>query len=150
MHVCAWPDACLQGCKVKYELDKETGLLYVDRVLASSILYPHNYGFIPQTLCEDNDPLDVLVVMQSQVRHSCGVVQAHVTWCTEASHERHKCGCELTAATYSITCTLQASLCVWCATRPAALCLAVQHCSLCCAVLCYAGVSCCRLRPSAT
>jgi inorganic pyrophosphatase len=55
---------------VKYELDKETGLLYVDRVLASSILYPHNYGFIPQTLCEDNDPLDVLVVMQSQVRHT--------------------------------------------------------------------------------
>lgn len=57
----------LQGCKVKYELDKETGLLYVDRVLASSMVYPHNYGFIPQTLCEDNDPLDVLVVMQSQV-----------------------------------------------------------------------------------
>lgn len=55
------------GCKVKYELDKDTGMLYVDRVLASSILYPHNYGFIPQTLCEDNDPLDVLVVMQSQV-----------------------------------------------------------------------------------
>lgn len=59
-----------QGCKVKYELDKDTGLLYVDRVLASSILYPHNYGFIPQTLCEDNDPLDVLVVMQSQVRNA--------------------------------------------------------------------------------
>lgn len=58
----------VQGCKVKYELDKDTGMLYVDRVLASSILYPHNYGFIPQTLCEDNDPLDVLVVMQSQVR----------------------------------------------------------------------------------
>jgi hypothetical protein len=53
---------------VKYELDKETGLLYVDRILASSIQYPHNYGFIPQTLCEDNDPLDVLVIMQSQVR----------------------------------------------------------------------------------
>jgi hypothetical protein len=57
----------LQGSKVKYELDKETGLLYVDRILASSIQYPHNYGFIPQTLCEDNDPLDVLVIMQSQV-----------------------------------------------------------------------------------
>ncbi|KAF8060055.1 ppa2 [Scenedesmus sp. PABB004] len=54
------------GSKVKYELDKETGMLYVDRVLASSVRYPHNYGFIPQTLCEDNDPLDVLVVMQSQ------------------------------------------------------------------------------------
>lgn len=55
---------CLQGSKVKYELDKDTGMLYVDRVLASSVRYPHNYGFIPQTLCEDNDPLDVLVVMQ--------------------------------------------------------------------------------------
>lgn len=49
---------------MKYELDKDTGMLYVDRVLASSVRYPHNYGFIPQTLCEDNDPLDVLVVMQ--------------------------------------------------------------------------------------
>jgi inorganic pyrophosphatase len=37
---------------VKYELDKDTGMLYVDRVLASSVRYPHNYGFIPQTLCE--------------------------------------------------------------------------------------------------
>ncbi len=52
---------------MKYELDKDTGMLYVDRILASSIQYPHNYGFIPQTLCEDNDPLDVLVIMQSQV-----------------------------------------------------------------------------------
>eukprot|EP00775_Hariotina_reticulata_P004400 gene4400-4653_t len=55
------------GSKVKYELDKDTGMLYVDRVLASSVRYPHNYGFIPQTLCEDNDPLDVLVLMQCQV-----------------------------------------------------------------------------------
>lgn len=61
-----------QGSKVKYELDKDTGLLYVDRILASSVRYPHNYGFIPQTLCEDNDPLDVLVVMQSQVGSSRG------------------------------------------------------------------------------
>eukprot|EP00879_Flechtneria_rotunda_P023406 GHRR01024758.1.p1 GENE.GHRR01024758.1~~GHRR01024758.1.p1 ORF type:complete len:272 (+),score=94.94 GHRR01024758.1:598-1413(+) len=52
------------GSKVKYELDKDTGMLYVDRILASSVRYPHNYGFIPQTLCEDNDPLDVLVLMQ--------------------------------------------------------------------------------------
>jgi inorganic pyrophosphatase len=57
-----------QASKVKYELDKETGLLYVDRILASSVRYPHNYGFIPQTLCEDNDPLDVLVLMQCPVR----------------------------------------------------------------------------------
>ena len=53
-----------RGSKVKYELDKATGMMYVDRILYSSVVYPHNYGFIPQTLCEDNDPLDVLVIMQ--------------------------------------------------------------------------------------
>lgn len=56
-----------RGSKVKYELDKSTGLLYIDRVLYSSVVYPHNYGFIPQTLCEDDDPLDVLVLMQEPV-----------------------------------------------------------------------------------
>lgn len=56
-----------QGCKVKYELDKDTGLLRVDRVLYSSVIYPDNYGFIPRTLGDDNDPLDVLVVMQEAV-----------------------------------------------------------------------------------
>lgn len=53
-----------KGSKVKYELDKKTGLIKVDRVLYSSVVYPHNYGFIPRTLCEDNDPMDVLVLMQ--------------------------------------------------------------------------------------
>lgn len=56
-----------RGSKVKYELDKSTGMLYIDRVLYSSVVYPHNYGFIPQTLCEDNDPMDVLVLMQESV-----------------------------------------------------------------------------------
>ncbi|CAD7703334.1 unnamed protein product [Ostreobium quekettii] len=56
-----------RGSKVKYELDKSTGMLYVDRVLHSSVVYPHNYGFAPQTLCEDNDPIDVLVLMQEIV-----------------------------------------------------------------------------------
>jgi len=56
-----------RGSKVKYELDKATGMLYIDRVLYSSVVYPHNYGFIPQTLCEDDDPLDVLVLMQEPV-----------------------------------------------------------------------------------
>ena len=41
-----------RGSKVKYELDKASGLLFVDRVLYSSVVYPHNYGFIPQTYCE--------------------------------------------------------------------------------------------------
>ena len=56
-----------QGGKVKYELDKATGLLRVDRVLYSSVVYPANYGFIPQTLGDDRDPLDVLVLMQEPV-----------------------------------------------------------------------------------
>jgi len=50
------------GSKGKYELDKETGMLLLDRVLSSSVIYPANYGFIPQTYCEDRDPLDILVI----------------------------------------------------------------------------------------
>ncbi|MEJ2368825.1 MAG: inorganic diphosphatase [Acidobacteriota bacterium] len=56
-----------KGSKVKYELDKETGHLRVDRVLYSSVSYPANYGFIPQTIGDDHDPLDVLVLMQERV-----------------------------------------------------------------------------------
>jgi inorganic pyrophosphatase len=50
------------GSKVKYELDKRTGLLRVDRVLYSAVHYPANYGFVPRTYCDDDDPLDVLVL----------------------------------------------------------------------------------------
>src|SRR5690606_36455553 len=50
------------GSKGKYELDKESGLLLLDRVLSSSVVYPANYGFIPQTYCDDNDPFDILVL----------------------------------------------------------------------------------------
>ena len=53
-----------KGGKNKYELDKETGLLRLDRVLYTSTHYPANYGFIPRTLADDNDPLDVLVLCQ--------------------------------------------------------------------------------------
>ncbi|KAF1894249.1 hypothetical protein Lal_00004173, partial [Lupinus albus] len=60
-----------KGSKVKYELDKKTGLIMVDRILYSSVVYPHNYGFIPRTLCEDNDPLDVLVLMQEPILPGC-------------------------------------------------------------------------------
>jgi len=55
------------GSSVKYELDKRTGLLKMDRVLYSAVYYPANYGFIPQTLAEDEDPLDVLVLCQEAV-----------------------------------------------------------------------------------
>ena len=51
-----------KGSKAKYELDKETGLLRLDRVLYTSTVYPSNYGFIPRTLADDGDPLDVLVL----------------------------------------------------------------------------------------
>ena len=56
-----------KGCKNKYELDKETGLLKLDRVLYTSTRYPANYGFIPRTYADDNDPLDVLVLCQEDI-----------------------------------------------------------------------------------
>jgi inorganic pyrophosphatase len=56
-----------RGSKVKYELDKPTGMLRVDRVLYSAVHYPANYGFIPRTYCGDGDPLDVLVLGQEPV-----------------------------------------------------------------------------------
>ena len=56
------------GSNVKYELDKPSGLLRVDRIIHSAVFYPANYGFIPQTYAEDNDPLDVLVLCQEPVQ----------------------------------------------------------------------------------
>ncbi len=55
------------GSNVKYELDKSSGLIRLDRMLYSAVYYPANYGFIPQTLAEDGDPLDVLVMCQEAV-----------------------------------------------------------------------------------
>src|SRR5579884_4308485 len=60
-----------KGSKLKYELDKETGLLKVDRVLFSAVHYPENYGFIPRTYCDDGDPLDVLVLGTESVVPMC-------------------------------------------------------------------------------
>lgn len=57
--------------RVKYELDKDTGLIKYDRVLYSPMHYPANYGFVPQTLWEDNDPLDVLVLGQEPLVPGC-------------------------------------------------------------------------------
>ena len=59
------------GSRNKYELDKETGLLKLDRVLYSSVHYPSDYGFIPRTLHEDGDPLDVLVLLKEQTFPGC-------------------------------------------------------------------------------
>lgn len=56
-----------KGMKNKYELDKETGLLRLDRILYSSSQYPHNYGFIPLTYAKDKDPLDVLLICSEKI-----------------------------------------------------------------------------------
>lgn len=60
-----------KGSRAKYELDKDSGLLILDRVLYSSVYYPANYGFIPQTYCDDKDPLDILVLSQIDVVPRC-------------------------------------------------------------------------------
>ena len=56
-----------KGSNLKFELDKGSGLLKLDRVLSSAVYYPANYGFIPQTLAEDHDPLDVLVYCTEEI-----------------------------------------------------------------------------------
>ncbi len=59
------------GSRAKYEIDKESGLLKLDRVLFSAVYYPHNYGFIPQTYCGDKDPLDIFVLSQVTIVPMC-------------------------------------------------------------------------------
>ena len=60
-----------QGSRAKYEIDKESGLLKLDRVIYSSFYYPCNYGFIPQTYGDDKDPLDILVLTSLPVQALC-------------------------------------------------------------------------------
>lgn len=59
------------GSRAKYEIDKESGLIKLDRVIYASMYYPLNYGFIPQTLGEDHDPLDIVVLTQVSVVPMC-------------------------------------------------------------------------------
>lgn len=66
-----------RGSKAKYEVDKLSGLIRLDRVLFSSVHYPTHYGFIPQTLCGDGDPLDILVITQVDLVPLC-LVEARV------------------------------------------------------------------------
>ena len=66
-----------KNTRAKYELDKESGLLIMDRVIYSSMYYPANYGFIPKTYCDDNDPLDILVLSQISIVPMC-IVSAKV------------------------------------------------------------------------
>src|SRR4030081_3579265 len=65
-----------QGSKTKYEIDKKTGLLKIDRVIFSSFHYPVNYGFIPQTLGLDGEPLDILVICSECIQPLCLVEAA--------------------------------------------------------------------------
>ncbi|MCA9589611.1 MAG: inorganic diphosphatase [Myxococcales bacterium] len=76
-----------KGSKVKYELDKETGLLKVDRILFSAVHYPANYGFIPRTFCDDGDPLDVLVLCQEPVAPMC-IMRARAIGCMQMRDEK--------------------------------------------------------------
>jgi inorganic pyrophosphatase len=66
-----------KGSKGKYEMDKNSGLLRLDRVLFSAVHYPANYGFIPQTYCDDHDPLDILVICSIDVYPMC-IVEAKI------------------------------------------------------------------------
>jgi inorganic pyrophosphatase len=66
-----------EGSRAKYEIDKPTGLLKLDRIIHSSFHYPSNYGFIPQTYGDDKDPLDILVISSMSLQPLC-LVQAKV------------------------------------------------------------------------
>jgi inorganic pyrophosphatase len=75
----AWVPTVIEiprGSRLKYEVDKPTGLLRLDRVLYSAVHYPANYGFIPRTHADDGDPLDILVLMQEPVE-PLTIVRAH-------------------------------------------------------------------------
>lgn len=61
------------GEPIKYEIDKDSGALFVDRILGTSMRYPCNYGYVPHTLCGDGDPLDVLVLMPMSLQAGCVV-----------------------------------------------------------------------------
>ncbi|MFA3783328.1 inorganic diphosphatase [Melioribacteraceae bacterium 4301-Me] len=66
-----------EGSQIKYELDKKSGMIRVDRILFSAVYYPANYGFIPQTFCDDGDPLDILVICSATVDPLC-IIEAKV------------------------------------------------------------------------
>jgi inorganic pyrophosphatase len=63
-----------QGSSIKYELDKESGVVMVDRFLFTAMFYPFNYGFVPNTLTDDGDPVDILVLSSHPIAPGCGIV----------------------------------------------------------------------------
>ncbi|GAX87560.1 inorganic pyrophosphatase [Lebetimonas natsushimae] len=66
-----------QGSNIKYELDKDSGAIFLDRILYGSQFYPANYGFVPNTLADDGDPIDVLVLSSESVVPGC-VIKSRV------------------------------------------------------------------------
>jgi len=60
-----------RGSRVKYELDKDSGMLVMDRIIYSPVFYPANYGFIPKTYCDDSDPLDILILTDFEIVPMC-------------------------------------------------------------------------------
>ncbi len=78
-----------KGAQAKYELDKESGLLKLDRVLFSAVYYPANYGFIPRTLSDDDDPLDILVICSVDVDPFC-LIEAKVVGLMEMVDNEEK------------------------------------------------------------
>ncbi len=78
-----------EGSKAKYELDKTSGLLKLDRVLFSAVHYPANYGFIPRTLSDDEDPLDILVICSVEVDPLC-LIEAKVVGVMEMIDNEEK------------------------------------------------------------
>ena len=78
-----------KGSKAKYELDKETGLLFLDRILYTSTHYPANYGFIPRTYAEDHDPLDVLVLCSENI-HPLSLVRCYPIGVISMEDNGHK------------------------------------------------------------
>ncbi len=77
------------GSNIKYEIDKETGLIFVDRILFTAMYYPFNYGFIPGTLEEDGDPVDVLVLGYDKL-HPGVVIKARPIGVLETEDEKGK------------------------------------------------------------
>lgn len=88
--------------KGKYEMDKESGLLRLDRVLFSSVHYPANYGFIPQTYCDDKDPLDILVICSIDV-FPMSIVEAKVIGAMEMVDEDEKDAKIIAVARYDMS-----------------------------------------------
>ncbi len=78
-----------QGSNIKYELDKDSGAIFLDRILYGSQFYPANYGFVPNTLADDGDPIDVLVLSSESVVPGC-VIKSRVIGVLEMEDESGK------------------------------------------------------------